>query len=320
MNRTLDPRQLGRTGLRVSPLCVGTSPFGMPTHYGYSVEPARAVATVLAAFDSPIAFLDTSNEYGGGEVERRIGEAVRARGGLPVGFVVETKVDPDPHTGDFSGDRVRASLEESLERLGLDRVPLLHLHDPERISFEEAMAAGGPVEALVRLRDEGVVDAIGVAGGPVDLVTRYVETDVFDAVLTHNRYTLLDRSAEPLIDAATARGMGVLNAAVYGGGMLAKGPDARPRYAYGAGDPSLAQIARRMRAACDDHGVPLAAAALQFSVREPRIHATVVGTAVPERIGETLELLDIRIPDSLWAELRRLAPPPGLWVGSGGRR
>jgi D-threo-aldose 1-dehydrogenase len=287
----------------------------MPSHYGYSVEPARAVATVLATFDSPITFLDTSNEYGGGDVERRIGEAVRDHGGLPAGFVLETKVDPDPRTGDFSGRRVRASLEESLERLGLDRVPLLHLHDPERIDFEDAMATGGPVETLVRLRDEGVVDSIGVAGGPIDLLMRYVETDLFDAVLTHNRFTLLDRSAEPLIDAATARGMGVLNAAIYGGGMLAKGPDARPRYAYGAGDPSLAAIARRMRAACDRHGVPLTAAALQFSVRERRIHSTVVGISAPERVRETLDLLDVPIPDELWDELRQLSPPPELWIG-----
>ncbi len=314
MTPVLEPRQLGRTGLRVTPVCVGTSPFGMPTHYGYTVEPARAVATALAALDSPITFLDTSNEYGGGEVERRVGEAIRARGGLPPGFVLATKVDPDPRTGDFSGRRVRASVEESLERLGLDRIDLLHLHDPERISFEDAMAAGGPVEALVRLRDEGIAHAIGVAGGPIELLTRYVGTDVFDAVLTHNRYSLLDRSADPLFDAAGARGMGILNAAPYGGGMLVKGPDARPRYAYGLGDGSLADTARRMASACARHGVPLAAAALQFSVRERRIHATVVGISAPQRVAETLGLLDVPIPDELWAELRELAPPPELWI------
>lgn len=315
MSLSLEPRRLGRTRLLVTPLCVGTSPFGMPSHYGYTVAPERAVATVLAAFDSRIGFLDTSNEYGGGEVERRIGEAVRARGGLPPGFVLETKVDPDPRTGDFSGARVRASLEESLQRLGVDRVPLLHLHDPERIRFEDAMAPGGLVEGLVRLRDEGIVEAIGVAGGPVDLALRYVSTGLFDAVLTHNRFTLLDRSAERLFDAAAARGMGVLNAAVYGGGMLAKGPDARPRYAYGLGDASLADTARRMAAACERHAVPLPAAALQFSVREPRIHATVVGISAPERVAETLALLDVPIPDELWDELRELAPPPELWIG-----
>lgn len=315
MSRALEPRALGRTGLQVSSLCVGTSPLSMPSHYGYSVEPARAVATVLAAMDGPINFLDTSNEYGGGESERLIGQAVRARGGLPAGFVLATKVDPDPRTGDFSGRRVRMSVEESLDRLGLDHLALVHLHDPERISFEEGLKTGGPVEALVQLRDEGIVDYIGVAGGPIDLLVRYVATDIFDVVLTHNRYTLLDRSADPLLDAASRRGIGVLNAAPYGGGMLVKGPTTRPRYAYGLGDASLAESARRMGAACEQQHVSLAAAALQFSVREPRIHSTVVGISAPERIGQTVGLLDEVIPDVLWDQLRKLSPRPDLWIG-----
>ena len=167
----------------------------------------------------------------------------------------------------------------------------------------------------MRLRDEGVVDAIGVAGGPISLLTRYVETDLFDVVLTHNRYTLLDRSAEPLLAAATARGIGVLNAAPYGAGMLVKGPDVRPRYAYGLGDGSLAETAGRMRAACDAFGVPLPAAALQFSVRDPRILTTVVGMSAPDRISETVDLLDVVIPDELWDQLRALTPPAALWIG-----
>jgi D-threo-aldose 1-dehydrogenase len=315
MSPALEPRTLGRTGLQVASLCVGTSPFNMPSHYGYSVEPARAVATALAAMDGPINFLDTSNEYGGGETERLIGQAVRARGGLPAGFVLASKVDPDPLTGDFSGCRVRASVEESLDRLGLEHLALVHLHDPERISFEDGMKHGGPVEALVQLRDEGVVGRIGVAGGPIELLLRYLATDVFDVVLTHNRYTLLDRSADPLLDAASRRGIGVLNAAPYGGGMLVKGPTTRPRYAYGLGDASLAELAREMGVACDQYHVSLAAAALQFSVREPRIHSTVVGVSAPERIGQTVSLLDEVIPDVLWDRLRELSPRPDLWIG-----
>ena len=101
----------------------------------------------------------------------------------------------------------------------------------------------------------------------------------------------------------------------YGGGTLVKGPDARPRYAYGAGHPSLAETARRMRAACDGYRVPLAAAALQFSARDRRIHSTVVGISAPERVGETLDLLDVQIPDKLWDELRNLSPGPELWIG-----
>ena len=162
--------ELGGTGLAVTPICFGTSPLAsMAQLYGYAVEEEQAVATVSAAFAGPVNFLDTSNGYGeDGTAERRIGQAIRRAGGLPGGVVLATKVDPDPRTGDFSGDRVRASLEESMERLGIDRVALLHLHDPERITFAEGMAPGGPVEALVDLREQGLVEHLGVAGGPVE--------------------------------------------------------------------------------------------------------------------------------------------------------
>ncbi len=313
---SLSHRELGGTGLSVTPICFGTSPLAsMEQLYGYAVEEERAVATVTAAFASPVNFLDTSNGYGeDGSAERRIGLALRRAGGLPAGVVLATKVDPDPHTGDFSGDRVRASLEESMERLGIDRVALLHLHDPERISFAEAMAPGGPVEALVALREQGVVEHLGVAGGPVGVLREYLDTGVFEVLLSHNRYTLLDRSAEALFRAAADRGLGVLNAAPYGGGMLAKGPGVQQKYAYGSRDDHIREAAEAMAAACRRHGVPLAAAALQFSLRSPVIHSTVVGVSSPERIEQTLELAAVPIPDELWPELERATPDRELWL------
>src|SRR5919205_2902018 len=114
----------------------------------------------------------------------------------------------------------------------MSRLQLVYLHDPERITFEEATAPEGAVEALVALRDEGVVQHIGVAGGPIDLERRYVGLGVFDAVISHNRYTLVDQTAEPLIQDAVDRGVAFVNAAPYGGGMLVKGPDAVPNYCY----------------------------------------------------------------------------------------
>ncbi|MFD1721615.1 aldo/keto reductase [Amnibacterium endophyticum] len=310
MTPGLDPRPLGRTGIAVPSICVGTSPLAsMAFLYGYEVPEERAVATVEAAFAGPLTFVDTSNGYGEhGEAEQRIGIAVRRAGGVPDGVVLATKADPAPGSEDFSGDRVRRSFEESLERLGVDRVPLLHLHDPERIAFEDGVAPGGPVEALVRLREEGLVDALGVAGGPVDLMQRYLDTGAFDVVLNHNRYTLLDRSAGPLFERAAAAGIGVLNAAPYGGGMLVKGPDVQSKYAYGERGDVFADAARAMARACDEAGVPLAAAALQFSMRSPSIHSTVVGMSSPERIEATVRLAQVPIPDGLWAELDALAP------------
>ncbi len=310
-------RTLGTTGLTVSELCIGTSPLAsMPDLYGYPVGEDRAIATVDAVLDSgTITFLDTSNGYGtDGSAERRIGAALRRRGGLPPGFLLATKVDPDPRTGDFSGARVRRSLAESLDRLGLDRIELLHLHDPERIPFGQATAPGGPVEALADLKREGLVSHLGVAGGPVGEMQRYLDTAVFEVVLTHNRYTLLDRSAEQLFAEAVEQGVGVLNAAPYGGGMLSKGPDVQPKYAYGTRGDEVTEAAVRMQEACARVGVPLAAAALQFSLRSPAITSTVVGVSSPERVAQTLELAAVPIPDELWDELEQHVPSREGWL------
>jgi D-threo-aldose 1-dehydrogenase len=310
-------RTLGATGLEVSALCVGTSPLAsMPGLYGYEVSEQQAVATVDAVLDSgTVNFLDTSNGYGAdGSAEKRIGLALQRRGGLPAGIVLATKVDPDPRTGDFSGKRVRASVEESLERLGLDRVQLLHLHDPERITFASASESGGPIEALVALKREGIAEHLGVAGGPVDLMQQYLDTGVFEVVLTHNRYTLLDRSALALFQAAHERGIGVLNAAPYGGGMLAKGPENQRKYAYGPRDDRVAAAAVAMRTACERAGVSLAAAALQFSLRAPFVDSTVLGVSSPSRVASSIELAEVSIPESLWEELEALVPPSSLWL------
>ncbi|MFG1821076.1 aldo/keto reductase [Microbispora bryophytorum] len=309
-------RPFGRTGLAVTPICVGTSPLAsMPGLYGYEVGEQRARATVEAVFDGPFNFLDTSNNYGGGSAERRIGAVVRQRGGVPAGFVLATKVDTDPDTGDFSGERVRRSAEESLERLGVGNVPLLYLHDPEfHITFEEAMSPGGAVEALVALREDGIADHIGIAGGPVGLLRRYVATGVFDAVISHNRWTLVNREADPLLDVARERGVAFVNGAPYGGGMLVKGPDAQPRYAYRDTGESVRNAVRAMRRVCDAHGVPLAAAALQFSLRDPRVTSTIVGVSEPERLAETLSLAATPIPPALWDELDRHLPSPAAWL------
>ncbi|MGH3167831.1 MAG: aldo/keto reductase [Trebonia sp.] len=307
-------RPLGRTDLTVSAVCAGGGPLGsMPENFGYDVPAQRGIDTVTRVLHSPIRFLDTSNGYSNGESERRIGAAVAAAGGLPEGFVLATKVDRD-HNGDFSGARVRRSIEESLARLGLDRVPLLFLHDPEHITFGEGMAPGGPVEELRRIRDEGLARYIGVAGGPVGLLRDYVGTGVFDAVLTHNRYTLVDRSAEPLIESASAAGVAVLNAAVYGGGILATGVAGSDRYGYAPAPPAVLRAVAAIEKACAASGVPLPAAALRFSLRDPRIASTVIGISRPERVDECLGHVTWNIPEELWAEIDRYVPAASYWL------
>jgi D-threo-aldose 1-dehydrogenase len=300
----------------VTAICVGASPLGsVPRVFGEDVEYERGVRTVQHVFDSPINFLDTANGYSNGESERRIGAAIAERGGLPDGFVLATKVDPDPITGSFSGDRARRSAEESLERLGADRFQLLYLHDPDKITFEGAMAPAGPVEALVAMRDEGLAQHIGVAGGPVRLMQRFLATGAFEVLLTHNRYTLVDRSAGPLIDQALAAGMAVVNAAVFGGGILAKGPGHTSSYAYSEAKPVVIERVRAMEKACQAYGVPLRAAALNVSLRDSRISSTVVGTAAPAHVDELVSLAAQEIPPALVAELAALVPPESEWLG-----
>ncbi|MBX6763380.1 MAG: aldo/keto reductase, partial [Rubrobacteraceae bacterium] len=192
--------------------------------------------------------------------------------------------------------------------LGLNRLQIVHLHDPEHTTFEEAMAKGGPVETLVELKEAGIIEHLGVAGGPVDMMIRYVQTGCFEVAITHNRYTLLDRSAEPLLKTAARLGVAVLNAAPYGGGILARGPEEYPRYAYKDASRELIERARRIGVLCESYGVPLPAAALQFSLRERRIASTIVGVSSPEHVRATLELASTPIPEELWAEIEATAP------------
>ena len=292
------------TGLPVTPVCIGCAPLGdMPATFTYSVSEEQALATLRAVFGGPFNFLDTAASYGDGESERRIGLALREIGGLPADVVLGTKADRVLASGDFSGDQMKRSVERSLRLLGLDRLQLVYLHDPELTTFEAAMARGGPADVLLRLKAEGVIAHVGVAGGPIDLMIRYVETGAFEAVISHNRYTLIDRSAEPLLEAASRRGLGISNAAPYGSGILAKGADQYPRYRYGqATDAQLAQV-RRIEAVCRRHAVSLAAAALQFSLRDPRVSATIIGMSKPERIAETAALATHAISAALWAEI-----------------
>src|SRR3954464_8292054 len=288
---TVDPlarKPLGQTGLEVPPIAVGCAPLGsMPEAFAYEVAEQDAISTILAALDSPIPYIATAALYGDGESERRVGLALRERGGLPANAVLQTKQGRDPKTNDYSGETVKRRLERSLELLGLDRIEIVYLHDQEWTTVEAAFALGGPMDVLQRYRDQGVIGHLGVAGGPIPIQMQYIETGLFEALIHHNRYTLLNRSAEPLIEAAAARGMAVLNAAPYGSGVLAKGPDAYPRYAYQSADALTLERVRQMDALCKQHNIPLAAAALQFSLRDPRITSTIIGLSRVERIAQT---------------------------------
>lgn len=301
---------IGSTGLQVTALSFGASGLGnMPDTYGYEVDDRRARETLEAIFAGPVNFLDTSNNYGFGRSETRIGEALRAMGGLPEGFVLSTKLDRDMETGRFDADRVRQSVEESLTRLGLSSIPLLHLHDPEHArDLSEITRDGGALDALFRLKEEGIAQAVGLAMGRIDMMEALLRDRPFDALISHNRWTLVNRSAGRMFDDAHARGIAILNAAPYAGGVLAKGSATMPRVTYQpATEDKLAPI-RAVEDICARHGVPPGAVALQFSMRDPRVGSTIVGVTKPERVAQSLHWATMDIADSVWQELDGLTP------------
>jgi D-threo-aldose 1-dehydrogenase len=297
--------KVGRSGVMVPRLCFGTSALGdMPMTYGYSVDEDRALATVRAILDSAFPFIDTSRNYGMGRSEERIGKVLRERGGLPAGAVLSTKLDRDMETTRFDAARARRSLEESLEALGIDRIPILHLHDPEHCrDVTEVTRRGGAVDELFRMKEEGLAEAVGLAAGVVDVMMPILRDWDFDVLITHNRHTLVSANAEPMLALAVERGITVLNAAPYAGGALAKGSGSYRRYVYQeASDEMLAPV-RAVEAICDRHGVPPGAAALQFSLRDPRVASTICGVSKAERVAETIAWAEWPIPDALWRDL-----------------
>ena len=304
----MEKRPIGDSGLSVTRICFGTSSLGdMPDTYGYGVDEERARNTVRAIFDGPVNFIDVSRNYGLGRSEERIGEVVRERGGLPEGFVVATKLDRDMDTNRFDAAQARRSIEESLEALALDHVQVLHLHDPEYgRDLQEITGRGGAITELFKMRDEGLADTVGIAMGRIDIQFPLVREYPFDVLINHNRYTLLNRQAVELFEYAHSKGIAIFNAAPYAGGILAKGSGDMPRITYMEKDATGLAPVHQIERICATHGVTPGAAALQFSLRDPRITSTIVGISKPERVAETVAWSSETIPDAAWKELEQL--------------
>lgn len=218
--------------------------------------------------------------------------------GLSEGFAV-----PATHRRrwDFSADGVRRSIEDSLERLGLDRIDIAYLHDPDDHA-EAAFRAAYP--ALEKLRAQGVVGAIGAGMNQTAMLTRFLRDTDVDVVLCAGRYTLLDQSAlTELLPEAAARGRSVVVGGVFNSGLLA---DPRPgaTYDYAAAPLTLLDRALRIKAVTEGHGVPLRAAALHYPLAHPAVAGVLVGTRSPDEVRDAAALLRREIPDGLWDDLR----------------
>lgn len=284
----------------------------------------QAWAILDAAWESGIRLYDTAPHYGLGLSERRLGAFLRTKPRDE--FVLSTKAgrlirpNPDDDGGldladdfhvpttmrrewDFSADGIRASLDESLERLGLDRVDVLYLHDPERHDLSLALREGFP--ALEQLRAEGAVDAVGIGSMVADALTAAVEQADLDVIMIAGRYTLLEQpAAEAVLPACHARGTGVVAASVFNSGLLAKDEPSRDdRYEYGRMPEELWGRLQRLVAVCRAHDVALPAAAVQFPLRDPAVRSVVVGGSRPEQLRRNAELMDAAIPAALWDDL-----------------
>jgi D-threo-aldose 1-dehydrogenase len=299
---------LSRSGLTIPTICFGTTALAnMPDTYGYSVDADRARATLDAMFDGPIGFLDTSRNYGLGESEKRIGDAIRARGGLPKGFVISSKLDRNMDTNLFDGDRAQQSLEQSLEALGVASIDLLHLHDPEYASdLNDVTKKGGALDALFRMKEKGLCKAVGLAAGRTDVMMPLMRDYDFDAIISHNRFTLLNRQGIEMFELAKARNIAVINAAPYASGILAKGASKQPLFAYMPADDDIKSRVNAIETLCAKRGVPMGAAALQFSMRSPLVASTICGVSSPERVQQTIDWANFEIPDALWKALESI--------------
>lgn len=305
-------RPLGSTGLTVSAVAAGGGPIGsMPEMFGYDVPADQAVDLVVDILHSPVRVIDTANGYSDGDSERRIGQALRRTGGLPDGYWISTKVDG--RDGDYSGDRVRRSIEESADRLGLSNLPLVFLHDPEFALDQGLEKPGGAIDALIELCDAGVIGHLGIAGGDVAVMDHFLDLGVFEVLLTHNRFTLVDRSADALIDRAAAGGLGVVNAAYLGGGLLAN-PTGPRRYGYRPAVDATVDAALALQELCREHCTDLATAALQHSLRDQRIHLSVVGFSKRSRLDALPASVATELPDEFWARAEALLPEPRFWL------
>ncbi len=299
----MDPRatvQLGRTDLQVTRLGLGSAPLGMLFQ---PVEEEAALAVVERAFELGVRLFDTAPLYGSGLAERRFGRVLAAR--PRESFVLGTKVGRLLRAGepvfDFSYEGAKRSLAESLERLQLDRVDILHIHDPDA-HYEEALS--GAYRALAELRRQGVISAVGAGMNQAPMLARFAREGDFDCFLLAGRYTLLDQSGlEELLPLCQSKKIAVIIGGVYNSGLLA---DPRPGapYDYKPAAAALVERARSLAEVCERHGVPLKAAAIQFPFGHPAVTTVLAGCRSVAELEENVSLLESPIPPGLWAELK----------------
>jgi D-threo-aldose 1-dehydrogenase len=327
--------RLGKTALAVTRLGLGTAPLG--GLFAPVGEP-DASATIEGAYAAGVRFFDTAPLYGNGLAEERVGRALRhkrrdefvlatkvgrlLRAGAPLDpgqsyrgepfYKVDSPLNP---VFDFSYDGVMRSFEESLRRLGLDRVDILHIHDPDE-HWEEALA--GAYRALERLRRTNAIAAVGVGMNQVAMLGRFARESDVDCVLVAGRYTLLDQTAlAELLPLCLNRNIAVIAGGAYNSGILAD-PTPGATFDYIPAPAEVIARAQRLQAICRLHGIPLRAAAIQFPLGHPAVASVLVGCRSLGEVEDNVHMFRTDIPSEVWHHLRRegllpdAAPSPGV--------
>lgn len=322
----LQRRRLGRAGLDVSILGFGTAPLG---DLFARLDDATAIATAERAFALGVNLLDSSPLYGHGLAEHRCGAALRrvARDDIVVCTKVGRWMDPfkgrgdgsnfvggQPHRAvvDYSYDGTMRSVEQSLLRLGTDRIDLLLIHDVDvwthgaeaiEARFREAMA--GAYVALDKLRGEGVVKGIGIGVNEAEMCVRFAKAGTFDTMLLAGRYSLLEQPAlAEFLPLAQAQGIGVMLGGVFNSGILATGAIAGAKYNYKDAPPDVMQKVAAIERLCRGHGVALPTAALHFALGHPAVASLVLGAQTPQEVERNVAALSSPVPAALWRDLK----------------
>jgi len=322
--------RIGKTGLEVTRLGMGCGALGGLYE---EVSHVAAKATLEAALALGVTYLDTAPLYGHGLSERRTGQVLRDR--PRDSFVLSTKVgrllvpappgtvqsiwfkNPEPFEPvfDFSYEAVMRSVEESLERLGLDRIDILFIHDPDE-HYDEALKGAYP--ALDKLRTQGSVTAIGVGINQAEMLVRFANECDFDCFLLANRYTLIEHSGlKELLPLCAQKKISIIIGGPYNSGILATGALSGAKFDYSDASSEVLTRVRRVEEVCARHSVSLKAAALQFPLAHPAVAAVIPGARSAAEVEENSRLMALPIPDDFWKELRaeglvpREAPVPG---------
>ncbi len=319
-------RRVGRTAIEVTEMGLGGGPLG---NLMGALGDDEATATLEAGLAGGIRYFDTAPFYGYGLSERRVGNVLRHQD--REGFVLSTKVgrllaaSPEAHGADdefpfglpfvarfdYSYDAVMRSIEDSLQRLALNRVDIVFMHDVDTRThgdkaqevFAEAM--DGAYRALETLRGEGVIGALGMGVNEWEICVQAMGRGDFDCFLVAGRYTLLEQGAvETMLPECERRGVSMIVGAPFNSGILASGIAGGGYYDYAAPPPEVVSAVRGIEAVCEANAVPLGAAALQFPLGHPAVAAVIPGTRSAAEAKANLALFETAIPEQLWSDLR----------------